>query len=102
MGGKRPEADQISKWIGGLGEVEENGQLISPPFYYFVYKAAKILGCSYLELDAREDKTELMKMAFTIDYGERVGEQMKELNPVYRKKCAEFSNKITAAQKRVQ
>jgi hypothetical protein len=47
------------------------------------------LGCSYLELDAREDKAELMEIAFTIQQGKTDGDYLLSRNKEYIKAVQE-------------
>jgi hypothetical protein len=98
--GKRKEADKIAKFVGGLGSVRDSdGELISPPPEWFVHKAAKILGCSFLELESHSDKARLMTLAFTFEQGEGQGEYLKELNPEWQRKKKEVSDKINKASR---
>lgn len=78
MAGKRKEAEAISKWLGSLGEISD------PPAWFFEFEAAKILGCSYLELTRRPDKAALMTRAFTYGRGKTDGEYLREKNPKYQ------------------
>jgi hypothetical protein len=63
-----------------------------------VWKASKILGCSYLELDAHPEKGNLMSIAFTVDNGQNEGEYLRELNPEWTKKKKEMQKKMEKAQ----
>lgn len=93
MVGKRTQAEQISKWLGSLGKY---GQ---PPESYFIAEAAKILGCSFIELNYHADRFDLMRTAFTLNWGRADGEYMRELNPEYIRKRKAAENKVTEAQK---
>jgi hypothetical protein len=62
-------------------------------------EAAKILGCSYLELDSRPDKFDLMDRAFTYRNGTDRGEYMRELNPKYQKQRSDAMKEVEAARK---
>ncbi len=66
---------------------------------YYVYKAAKILGCSFLELDGHPEKARLMTLAFTFESGENEGEYLRELNPEWQKKKKAMSEKIQKVSK---
>jgi hypothetical protein len=67
LGGKRREADSLASWIISEGEYG------SPSFDYFLFKAAKRLNCSAIELEAHPDCAALMHRALTVEYGEEVG-----------------------------
>lgn len=56
-----------------------------------------MLGCSYLELDARPDKGRLMTLAFTFQSGENEGEYIRETNPQWAKKKKAFSDAMNKA-----
>jgi hypothetical protein len=100
MGGKRAEAESISQFVGGLGTVtDRDGQLIAPPFWYFELEAARVLGCSYLEIRDAPDKADLMRMAFTYQSGKNKGEYLRELNPSYQKQRKAMGEKIQKAAK---
>lgn len=62
-----------------MGEVGE-----PPPAYYYVHRAAEILGCSYIELDEHPDKLNLMAKAFTIEWGKSDGERALKKNPKFK------------------
>jgi hypothetical protein len=94
--GKRAQAEQISKWLGSLGK---HGR---PPDCFFVAKAAEILGCSYLDLFYHADRFELMRTAFTLNWGRSDGEYLRELNPEYIKKRKHAESKIATAQKQAK
>lgn len=61
------------------------GQHGDLPHYYHVMKAAKILGCSYLELEGRPDKFRLMQIAFTFDDAQTQGQRALKKNPEFKK-----------------
>ncbi len=94
MVGKRAQAEQISKWLGSLGQIGE------PPPFFYVAEAARILGCSFIDLEYHPDKFELMGQAFTLQWGRTDGELQRELNPEYVKKRKALEAKIAEAQKR--
>lgn len=68
------------------------------PFYYRVYRAAKVLNCSFLELSAHEDCLTLMTMAFAIERGENEGEYLKEKNPEYQRQRKQMTNEMVKAR----
>lgn len=93
MAGKRTEAGRISEWLGSLGKVG------APPSWFFEIEAAKILGCSYLELRDHPDKSELMSRAFTFERGTADGEYLKEMNREYQRQRKAAQKEIEAARK---
>ncbi len=62
-----------------MGEVGD-----PPPHFYYVHRAAEILGCSFMELDAHPEKLELMSIAFTLEWGKLDGETALKQNPKFK------------------
>jgi hypothetical protein len=62
-------------------------------------EAAKILGCSYLDLDSHPDKLSLMEKAFTYSEGKGKGEYMRALNPKYQRMQKQIREELERAQK---
>lgn len=77
MVGRKKVARSLSKWLGSLGKYGE------PPIEYFILEAAKELGMSYAELEARGDRERLMTIAFTISQGKTEGEHTMQCNPEF-------------------
>lgn len=73
--------------------------MISPPFGYYIWKASKILGCSYIELEGHPDIARLMTLAFTYDNGDSEGEYLRELNPEWQRKKKSMSEAMQKASK---
>lgn len=60
------------------------GQIGQPPFFYFIHRAAKILGCSFLELEHHPERFRLMSLAFTLESGKNQGDRILKQNPEYK------------------
>ena len=63
----------------------------SLPFYYHINDAAKVLNCSFLELEAHPERSRLMRLAFTIRGGSSEGERMLKKNPEFRAMVKEMA-----------
>jgi hypothetical protein len=94
--GKKADSERISKFIGSLGKIG------MPPDYYFVFEAAQVLGCSFMDLDEHPEKRTLMALAFTVKGGKNDGEYMRERNPEYQKMLKDASKKIEKARGRAK
>lgn len=66
------------------------GKYGTPPYYYWIYKAAKVLNCSFMELAKHEERLDLMQIAFSIEAGESEGEMTLRANPLYKEKVKKF------------
>lgn len=70
------------------------GKTPLPHHHYFIYKASKILNCSFIELYEHEDRLELMNFAFTVSNGESDGEYLLKVNPEYKTFVKNASKKM--------
>jgi hypothetical protein len=84
VAGKRADAEEIERFIGAYGKLEdENGRLIAPPAFFYVFEAAEVLKMPFDRLESHPDRARLMSHAFSYKYGKAKGEQALELNPEF-------------------
>jgi hypothetical protein len=58
------------------------------------------LGCSYIELEAHDERERLMGIAFTLSSGRADGEHMMQCNPKFIAKQKQRQKEIEKANKR--
>lgn len=66
-----------------------------PPLFYEVYRAAKTLNCSFIELFEHKDCLTLIGFARSIRSGENEGDYQKELNPHYQSELVKIGGEIS-------
>lgn len=95
MGGRPKKSRALSRWLGSLGEFDDD-----PPLEYFISEAAKELGMSYADLEAHDERERLMSIAFTLSSGRADGEHMMQCNPKFIAKQKQRQKEIEKANKR--
>lgn len=93
MDGKKVDSREICRFVGTLGEIG------NPPFYFYEIKAARILGCSLVELRNQTDRAELMSEAFSFERGVNEGEMLLNQNKQYWRMVKAAQAEVEKAKK---